>query len=334
MTSDDPDRTPDATGPRSDAHDHDVVIVGGGPAGCSAAVFTARDGLDTVVFDRGRSSIRRCAHLENYLGFPAGVDAETLYDLMHEQAAVAGATIVDDLVESVDRAPATDGFVVTLADGESVTASRVVAATRYDGEYLYGLDDPGAMVEVNEYDSEAQERFDRDYADDDGTTPVDGLYVASPASETDYQAILAAGRGARVGRRVVADARIDDGWWAAVAEGVDWVRRRAELDDEWDARERWVEWFDDRYADAAPIDTDSPRYERVRAAAIEAARSSYIDPATMESRAMRGHERLAAHLDPEAIVAARDDEVLLEAIDDEAIARYLEDGTRPVEASR
>lgn len=52
-----------------DDSEFDVVIVGGGPAGCSAGVFCAREGLDTVIFDRGRSSLQRCAHLENYLGF-------------------------------------------------------------------------------------------------------------------------------------------------------------------------------------------------------------------------------------------------------------------------
>ncbi len=50
--------------------EYDVAIVGGGPTGCSAGVFTARYGLDTVLFDRGRSSIASCAHLENYLGSP------------------------------------------------------------------------------------------------------------------------------------------------------------------------------------------------------------------------------------------------------------------------
>ena len=59
----------------------DVVVIGGGPAGCAAGIFTARYGLDTVLFDRGRSSIQRCAHLENYLGFPAGIDVETLYEV-------------------------------------------------------------------------------------------------------------------------------------------------------------------------------------------------------------------------------------------------------------
>lgn len=92
--------------------DYDVVIVGGGPAGCSAGIFAARYGLETVIFDRGRSSIQRCAHLENYLGFPAGIDIETLYALMHDHAEVAGCEYVSDLVESVTRTDDGDGFVV------------------------------------------------------------------------------------------------------------------------------------------------------------------------------------------------------------------------------
>lgn len=39
-------------------YDHDVVIVGGGPAGCSAGVFTARYELDTVIFDRLEKALR------------------------------------------------------------------------------------------------------------------------------------------------------------------------------------------------------------------------------------------------------------------------------------
>ena len=50
--------------------DDEVATVGGGPAGCSA--------------------VRRCAHLENYRGFPAGIDIETLYELMHDHVETAG----------------------------------------------------------------------------------------------------------------------------------------------------------------------------------------------------------------------------------------------------
>ena len=303
--------------------DRDVAVVGGGPAGCSAAVFAARGGLDVVVFDRGRSSIARCAHLGNYLGFPGGIDVETFYDLAHEHVERAGAELVDDLVESAEKrdgGEAETRFRVTPQEGEPVTARRVVAATRYGGEYLRGLDDEEAMFAVHGRGDESHEHFDREYADRDGTTPVEGLYVASP-SDADRQAITAAGRGARVGKRVVADARIANGWWPAAAEGVDWVRREAERDEEWADRDRWVERFDAEHADA-PVDPDSERFARVREAAIDEALSAYVDADEAESRAAAGQRALAERLDPGAVVDAHGADALLDAMDDEAIAAY------------
>ena len=319
------------------ASGHDVVVVGGGPAGCSTGVFCAREGLDTVVFDRGRSSIQRCAHLENYLGFPRGVDIETFYDLMHDHAETAGCAIVLDLVESVEHADE-EGFRVVPQDGDPVTARRVVAATRYDGEYLRGLDDEAAMFETTEHDGEEHEHFDGEYPGDDGTTPVDGLYVVTPSDEDD-QAIIAAGRGARVGRRVVADTRVDAGWWEAAAERVDWVRREAELDEEWADRDRWVEWFDDYHADRAPVAPDTDRFRRVREAAIDASLSSYVSDEEREARAAAGQEAIAAHLDVERLptdaaverlLGGVDDETLLDHVDDDAI-RERADALGPTE---
>ncbi|MFC5367288.1 FAD-dependent oxidoreductase [Salinirubrum litoreum] len=310
--------------------EHDVVVVGGGPAGCAVGVFTARAGLDTLLFDRGRSSIARCAHLENYLGFPAGVDAETFAELCHDHAETAGCVIEPNLVESVERvdAPAETGeaadteephFRVRPQSGDPVTASRVVTATRYDADYLRDLDAAADLFTDPSDDAQLRD----DCAAHDGTTPVDGLYVVSPSPE-DTQAMIAAGRGARVGRRVVADARIDDGWWEAVAtERVDWTRRTAELDAEWADRARWVEWFDDHHADA-PVDTDSERYRRVRARAIAEARDSYIDTNEETTRAEDGQARLAEHLDPAAAVDGIGADRLLDAMDDAAIRAYLD----------
>ncbi|WP_435197379.1 NAD(P)/FAD-dependent oxidoreductase [Natronomonas sp. EA1] len=307
------------------SHDYDVVIVGGGPAGCSAGVFCAREGLDTVIFDRGRSSLKRCAYLENYPGFPAGIDIETLYALMHDHAETAGCEIVPDLVESVERTDDEGGFHVTPQEGDPVTARRVVAATRYDGEYMRGLDDNAAMFETHEHDGEEHEHFDSEYADHDGTTSVEGLYVASPSEEADTQAIMAAGRGARVAHRVIADARMDDGWWEEVAEGVDWVRREAELDDEWADRDRWVEWFNNYYGEDAPVEADSERFQRVREAKIDDWLSSYVSLEEIDERAAVGQEALAAHLDVERLIAAVDDETLLNHVDDELIRERARD---------
>jgi len=303
--------------------DHDAVIVGGGPAGCSAGVFTARAGLDTVIYDRGRSSLKRCAYLENYLGFPAGIDIETLYDRIQDHAETAGCTVVSDLVESLDRTADGEGFVVQTQENSSVTTRRVIAATRYDGEYMRGLDDDATMFETYEHDGEEHETFDREYADNDGTTPVPGLYVASPSEAADMQAIVAAGRGARVARRVIADSRIDAGWWEAVADGVDWVRREHELDDEWTERETWVEYFDDRYAEDAPVEPDSDRFQQVRNAAIDERRSSYISPDQIADRTDTGQAVLAGYLDPAAVVSGLDETAVLDAMDDEVIHEYV-----------
>ena len=80
--------SPSGTTRADSGFDHDIVIVGGGPAGCSAGVFTARYGLDTHIFDDGRSPIQRCAFLKNYLGFPAGIDIEPLYGKTGYQARI------------------------------------------------------------------------------------------------------------------------------------------------------------------------------------------------------------------------------------------------------
>ncbi|QZP37718.1 FAD-dependent monooxygenase [Halobaculum magnesiiphilum] len=319
--------------------DHDVAVAGGGPAGASTAVFLARSGLDTVVYDRGRSSIGRCAHLENYLGFPAGIDVETFYALAHDHIEAAGGTLVDDMVESVEWIGGDDdgdkddndgdkddanGFRVTPQEGDPITATRVVAAARYDGEFLRGLDDEDAMFETHDHDGETHRHFARDYADDEGATPVEGLYVASPSPETDAQAIAAAGRGAMVARRVLADVRIADGWWPEAAEGVDWVRREAELTGEWAERERWVEWFDEHHAEHAPVDVDSERFRRVREAYLDEGRSPYLPDEEIEARAASGHRTLAGHLDPEAVVDAHDAADLLDELDDGTIRAYLD----------
>jgi len=108
--------------------DRDVVGDGGGPSGCSAAVFTARYGLDTVVFDRGNAALCRSASLANYLGFPAGVDIDTFYDLMHAHVAEAGAQVVPEMVVAVERTAAGSNFAVETREDRRITAKHVVAA--------------------------------------------------------------------------------------------------------------------------------------------------------------------------------------------------------------
>ncbi|WP_425607355.1 NAD(P)/FAD-dependent oxidoreductase [Halomontanus rarus] len=96
--------TAETTASTRDERIADVAVVGGGPAGCSAAVFTARAGLETVLLEHERSSLLKSAHLENYLGFPLGIQPNQFLELAREHVREAGCryrreTVVDVWLE-------------------------------------------------------------------------------------------------------------------------------------------------------------------------------------------------------------------------------------------
>lgn len=164
---------------------------------------------------------------------------------------------------------------------------------------MRGLDDDAAMFNTSEHHGEEYEHFDNDYAAHDGTTPVEGLYIVSPSVAAVKQAIMVAGRGARVAHRVVADARIDDGLWEDVATSVDWVRREAELD-EAALCERYREWFDEQVPDTHDL-TDE-RLLELREAALDRRLEEYIGPDEIDARATTGQRALLDHIDDELVL--------------------------------
>ncbi|MEW5935077.1 MAG: FAD-dependent oxidoreductase, partial [Bacillota bacterium] len=84
---------------------HDVVIVGAGPAGLTAAIYAGRARLDTVVIDHGvpGGQVATTDMVENYPGFPQGVSGAELAGLMNEQAERFGARIEMAEVEGLAR---------------------------------------------------------------------------------------------------------------------------------------------------------------------------------------------------------------------------------------
>lgn len=280
----------------------DVVVVGGGPSGCAAAVFTARYGLDTVVFDRGNAALPRAAYVENYLGFPGGVGVETLKGLMQDHVDVAGAEYVADMVESVDYAEEdASQFVVETQDGRTVTAQYVVAAAWYDGEYLRPLGGD-EMFELHDHgDGDEHEHFDPDYADVDGRTPVDGLYVVAPNGARNAQAIVAAGQGAAVARSLLKDYRQAQGYPEGVAPHYDWLRSESEFSGEWGDRDRWREWFHNQLDDEYEVSDD--RLEELRETYIDHAFETRVSNEEVDAREKDGQRRLLDHLDDDVIRA-------------------------------
>ncbi|MDH4159435.1 MAG: thioredoxin-disulfide reductase [Actinomycetota bacterium] len=108
----------------------DVIIIGSGPAGYSAAVYTARADLHPLVFEgsvTAGGALMNTTEVENFPGFADGVMGPELMDQMRKQAARFGAELVNDDVVSVDL----DGPVKTVTTGSGSThqARAVILAT-------------------------------------------------------------------------------------------------------------------------------------------------------------------------------------------------------------
>ena len=121
---------------------YDAVIVGAGPAGLTAAVYAASEGLRTVVLERvapgGQAGTS--ARIENYPGFPQGVSGAELTSGAHQQALRFGAEILVG-VEIIRAEPKPDGsFELTLSGGGSLRGRSGVIAT---GVAYRRLDAPG-----------------------------------------------------------------------------------------------------------------------------------------------------------------------------------------------
>jgi thioredoxin reductase (NADPH) len=108
---------------------YDLVIVGCGPAGLSAGVYGASEGLRTLVIDAGSlgGQATSSSAIRNYLGFPRGITGGELARRAYEQAWVFGARFA--FMQRVSGlARDGDGVVVTLENGGIVVASAVVLA--------------------------------------------------------------------------------------------------------------------------------------------------------------------------------------------------------------
>jgi thioredoxin reductase (NADPH) len=174
-----------------------VVIIGGGPAGASAAIFTARAGLATVLIDADKGMTRR-AWLQNHLGFPEGVTGPDLVDGGRAQAERAGATWVGATAEAIEGSAG--DFTVRTADGQTFTAAGVLLAT---GVSVTLAESAGVATTAG-----TEPRIKSIVAvDADGRTSVPGIWAAGTAGGVSVHTIVTAGDGARVAINLISEQR-------------------------------------------------------------------------------------------------------------------------------
>ena len=122
----------------------DLIIVGGGPAGLSAALYAQRAMLDTLVFEKeafGGQTILT-SEIDNYPGVPH-TDGYSLSEQMKSQAEEFGARFVTDMITSIEHDDESGLFTVNASGGTYVSKSVVVAGgatprlAGFEGENTY-----------------------------------------------------------------------------------------------------------------------------------------------------------------------------------------------------
>jgi thioredoxin reductase (NADPH) len=105
----------------------DCLIVGGGPAGLTAAIYLARFNLDILVVDGGKSRASWIPCTRNVSGFPDGIEGTELLQRMRRQACKFGAKVETEFVTKVERDESSSLFTATWGSGCARSRSLLLA---------------------------------------------------------------------------------------------------------------------------------------------------------------------------------------------------------------
>ena len=119
---------------------HKTIIIGSGPAGYTAAIYAGRANMEPVVYSglQPGGQLTQTTIVENFPGYPQGVDANQMMMELREQAERFGADVRDGLITDVDFSQRP--YRLTTDRGENLSAHTVIIATGASAKYL-GLAD-------------------------------------------------------------------------------------------------------------------------------------------------------------------------------------------------
>lgn len=169
---------------------YDVVIVGGGPAGGSAAIFLAKAGLNVLVCDSGQS-ITKKAWVENHYGIGGPITGPELIEQGKKQAIMHGAQWKEAQITDIRRDAEHDALLVQTEAGETYETRQVILTTGLwtDLAEKIGLKVvPGREPRIKSIIE----------VDKDGRTGVPGIWAAGTVAGVSVHTIITSGDGARV----------------------------------------------------------------------------------------------------------------------------------------
>ena len=114
----------------------DCLIIGGGPAGYTAAIYAARANMAPILFEgiQPGGQLITTTEIENFPGFPQGIDGNQLMASMREQAVRVGADVRNGAVTAVDLSARP--FKLTVDSSDEYLARTVIIATGASAKYL------------------------------------------------------------------------------------------------------------------------------------------------------------------------------------------------------
>lgn len=172
---------------------YDVIIIGAGPTGASAALFTSKAGKKTLVIDNEQSVTKR-AWIENHYGVEA-IGGPDLVEIGKKQAAKFGTEFVTGKATQLVKNE--DSFEITTENG-TYTCKHVILATGLSVE----LAEAAGIATKEGTEPRIKSIVDCDVQ---GNTSVKGVWAAGTTAGVSMHTIITAGDGAKVAINVISE---------------------------------------------------------------------------------------------------------------------------------
>lgn len=172
----------------------DVIIIGGGPAGQSAAIFTGKDNRKTLVLD-DEKGLTRLAWIKNHFG-TEDIEGGTLVKLGREKAEQFGVEFKNAKVTNVTKNG--NNFQVEAENGDTYDTSHIILATGATQQLAetIGLETKSAVEPMVKSIVAV---------DEEGRTSLEGVWACGAAGGASQHTIITSGDGARVATNLLSE---------------------------------------------------------------------------------------------------------------------------------